>query len=827
MRLAFPPARDLGDLLDAATAQPPCGVVHTAESPLTALAAGTALNVTWTMADAHAGGFRLELLRPLAAVSGHGGAVLRGPAEAVVLEILAQDGAVSSIYGLTALTKASQQSWGALSNPTAQWALVSLPPRDCYGCTIRLLRQAIDIGGPTYTQWSCADVNIMTSGVNPCHNCAGSDAPCALSAISDEWECQCAAQHKGDMPAMYLQDMTIASARGNYYRIQDSWTTASHATPVPDTKLGGTNDILDVIGHEEPDGMTFVKFRRPFMPTDTGLCRLSNQGYGLHFGVGKGTSCNVDSTGLGNNAATQYLKQEAAAFYRPDELKYHGRENAGSFGNVNLVLGASTLDGKGCASVEFSLQAKTKGWVALGFSPNGKMVGSDAIVGFADSQNVLKKDASSSLGTVSVYKLTGYTFTQVVAQPNLQVENASAVYVNKTTILRFARNYTGGNVSISAGADKGVHIIWATSSKNSNVLSNHYLKNRYVCSCYLHFGLATLCPPLKEQFFGAMHILTSLLGLALVTIGTLIAFTKFISRPMDAFTTLHGVSSCAVLVLLLFEVLTGIFCRPRISDKGGNLCGYSHKFAGIAIIITAAASSFLGFQKYSHLTGAWVMLFVIIYGACVVFFLFLYLLLQCAVPYDAKTRLVAKDYDIVQASKRKALAGRGWPPPNVVWPPTPPKDNVQDSPDSGTLARPLIPATAVVSSNLHEQSPCHDTVLPPPSAQPDADAQVVSTRVRNGLYRATTAAEESPWDSMQEVQSFELPRPPMPSHSDVGNAAAGRQHLVLLSPRLKSRPPVLSEITQDAEVIEPPAIARRHLVQPLKKGGRFGPYCVV
>eukprot|EP00850_Spirogloea_muscicola_P008713 SM000047S16852 [mRNA] locus=s47:382588:389119:+ [translate_table: standard] len=784
------------------------------------------------MADAHAGGFRLELLRPLAAVPGDGGAVLRGPAEAVVLEILAQDGAMSSIYGLSALTNASEQSWGVLANPTAQWALVSLPPRDCYGCTIRLLRQAIDIGGPTYTQWSCADVNIMTSGVNPCHNCAGSDAPCALSAISEEWECQCAAQievaiaayttsyvavgwrpiglpwmnlphtdpasakampsaapkfpplptfdepapapipsfgtapapsshhgshsshrkasntsihhrssqgrphgmakspqHRGDMPAMYLQDMTIASARGNYYRIQDAWTNPSHATPIPDTKLGGTNDILDAIGHEEPDGMTFVKFRRPFMPTDTDVdYQIRDMDFTLVWARGQAPG-NVDSTGLGNNAATQYLKQEAAAFYRPDELKYHGRENAGSFGNVNMILGASTLDGKGCA--------KTKGWVALGFSPDGKMVGSDAIVGFADSQNMLKKDARSSLGTVSVYKLTGYSLSQIMAQPNLQVENASAVYVDKTTILRFARNYTGGNVNISVGADKGVHIIWATSSKKSNVLSNHYLQN-----------------------------------------------------------------------------------RPRISFRGGNLCGYSHKFAGIAIIITAAASSFLGFQKYAHLTGAWVMLFVITYGACVVFFLFLYLLLQCAVPYDAKTRLVAKDYDIVQASKRKALACRGWPPPNVVWPPTPPKDNAQDSPDSGTLARPLIPATAVVSSNLREP-PCHDTVLPPPSPRPDTDVQVVPTRVRNGLHGATSAAEESPWDSMQEVRSFVLPRPPLPSPSDVGNAAGGRQHPVLLSPRLKSKPPMVSEITQDAELMEPPAIARRHPVQPLKKVADF------
>ena len=65
LRLTFPPARDYNDGIDSVNYAAPCGVYRSADSPITPLAAGTTLNVTWSLSMAAPGGYKLELLRPL------------------------------------------------------------------------------------------------------------------------------------------------------------------------------------------------------------------------------------------------------------------------------------------------------------------------------------------------------------------------------------------------------------------------------------------------------------------------------------------------------------------------------------------------------------------------------------------------------------------------------------------------------------------------------------------------------------------------------------------------------------------------------------------
>ena len=65
LRLTFPPARDWNDFIDNRNSEAPCGVHHSATSPITVLSAGNSLNVTWSSSYASEGSFRVELLRPV------------------------------------------------------------------------------------------------------------------------------------------------------------------------------------------------------------------------------------------------------------------------------------------------------------------------------------------------------------------------------------------------------------------------------------------------------------------------------------------------------------------------------------------------------------------------------------------------------------------------------------------------------------------------------------------------------------------------------------------------------------------------------------------
>ncbi|GJP69693.1 hypothetical protein CLOP_g678 [Closterium sp. NIES-67] len=187
-RLIFPPARDLNDDVDSRLYQPPCGVQRGARSPLTPLTAGAGLNVTWSLALATAGGFKVELLRPLGARS------QLFPWEQRILLVEGVDNRVRQRYAVTALTNETVASWGIMANPTAQWALVTLPAAPCFGCTLRLSHQALAAAAEPYVRWSCADVTIATAGSNACHGCSGGIAPCALSPLADAWQCACPAQ---------------------------------------------------------------------------------------------------------------------------------------------------------------------------------------------------------------------------------------------------------------------------------------------------------------------------------------------------------------------------------------------------------------------------------------------------------------------------------------------------------------------------------------------------------------------------------------------------------------------------------------------------------
>ncbi|GBG93461.1 hypothetical protein CBR_g70877 [Chara braunii] len=165
VRLVYPPSRNWNDYLLSQEVSPPCGVQHTRNSPTTLLRAGMLLNVSWAMSAIHSGGYRIELLSSSSVGDG---------AEPLVL-----------------VNRQRTSTWGADMDPTIQWDVVWLPNQQCLRCTIRLVKQALEIG-ENEAFISCADVNIITYGINQCHQCRGLPGiGCMFDIQDDLYKCGC------------------------------------------------------------------------------------------------------------------------------------------------------------------------------------------------------------------------------------------------------------------------------------------------------------------------------------------------------------------------------------------------------------------------------------------------------------------------------------------------------------------------------------------------------------------------------------------------------------------------------------------------------------
>jgi hypothetical protein len=78
------------------------------------------------------------------------------------LELLDEDN--EFVRSLTSDTTSEMDAEWIAYDTTAQAHKVTLPRSlECEGCTIRLMRQAIEWGG-SYKFWSCADVDIVSPG---------------------------------------------------------------------------------------------------------------------------------------------------------------------------------------------------------------------------------------------------------------------------------------------------------------------------------------------------------------------------------------------------------------------------------------------------------------------------------------------------------------------------------------------------------------------------------------------------------------------------------------------------------------------------------------
>eukprot|EP00803_Ostreobium_quekettii_P011040 evm.model.scf_763.2 EVM.evm.TU.scf_763.2 scf_763:13070-19189(+) len=268
-----------------------------------------------------------------------------------------------------------------------------------------------------------------------------------------------------DNPAahpMINQDIVVGYAKGNAFRIQDSFTP-SRARPLPDVYFGGVDDILDAVGKEE-DGMTYLKYRRALQTDDQAgdFCIIEDTIYLMIYAYGQPEDVYTHIP----NSSLETGRASNKAFYGRDELKFHGGgigasyEGRGVFGQVDFFAAPSAAGEGGCAAsslegydcmqevipgqyvlnwrveedgVALAAEATAAGWVAVAWpSSPGQMVGSEAVIGWTgDGGDVIE-----------MYDLNGKSVDAVVTtEGTFEISDSSIEEVDGKTVLRFTRKF--------------------------------------------------------------------------------------------------------------------------------------------------------------------------------------------------------------------------------------------------------------------------------------------------------------------------------------------------------------------------------------------------
>ena len=122
--------------------------------------------MTWHLGYPHQGGYKIELW----------------------------DEDYNFVRSLSSDTGAEDDAEWIAEDTTAQSHMVRLPrDLECAGCTVRLMRQALEWGG-RYRFWSCADVDIVAPGV------VASSEKCGGKGLFNArtGECACDRMYYGD-----------------------------------------------------------------------------------------------------------------------------------------------------------------------------------------------------------------------------------------------------------------------------------------------------------------------------------------------------------------------------------------------------------------------------------------------------------------------------------------------------------------------------------------------------------------------------------------------------------------------------------------------------
>ncbi|XP_071117126.1 uncharacterized protein [Haliotis cracherodii] len=249
---------------------------------------------------------------------------------------------------------------------------------------------------------------------------------------------------------MDCTDMVIGSARGMRSRVGDYYTR-DRSTPQHDDFYGGTNSLTAALGFEE-NGYTVILFRKKLTATERTDYSIDEVPMSVIWARGQDSGMYVHIPRSGLEAG----KAANPKYYNEDELKYHGhRPNRGA---ATINFREKTKLPTGCIGqwpatcnncpyqvtwvvdvandmVNFTITARLNGarrWIGLGFSPNGRMTSSDAVIGWVDGSDVHISDRF----------ITGYSPPQIDTADNLV--DKSGKLTNGVTEIKFSRKRNTG-----------------------------------------------------------------------------------------------------------------------------------------------------------------------------------------------------------------------------------------------------------------------------------------------------------------------------------------------------------------------------------------------
>eukprot|EP00898_Chlorokybus_atmophyticus_P008699 jgi/Chlat1/8830/Chrsp91S09256 len=273
--------------------------------------------------------------------------------------------------------------------------------------------------------------------------------------------------------------------------------------------------------------------------------------------------------------------------------------------------------------LEVASVAETTGFVGLGFSKDGGMVGSQAVIGWVD-------DSTGTLD-INMYNLNGQVPSQVVPNNGIRLSSKSGSQNSTTTTVRWQLDVNSALPEFLQ-LTATTQLIWSYSSSNFDGLAYHGTtrgatqvdfstgqaqnvpssspfskKAAQLAHGIINFIAFGVLLPLgvlvarnlryKDPVWFHMHYSIQITGVILATVAFIIAMAKLLP-----YGTWHGKLGTAVYALAVTNVLLALF-RPPVHHKYRQLWSWPHRLIGISVIIMAAVTIFKGINRYAFLQG--------------------------------------------------------------------------------------------------------------------------------------------------------------------------------------------------------------------------------
>ena len=319
----------------------------------------------------------------------------------------------------------------------------------------------------------------------------------------------------------------------------------------------------------------------------------------------------ADDQSVGQDCTQDFCEQQVSAEYL---LRY----------KINVPEGTTEAEceSSGC-TISMEAHYSGEGWVAIGFSTNGAMVGSEAVIGLNPGVVPLK------------YNLAGQDVNGVQPMPESQqtLTDASVSFEDGNTILRFTKTmYEEGEIPITTGdnifleaygtsdtlgyhANRGiVNINLASGSSEALTAPNMSAWLAHGIMAFLAWGvfvpfavqssLLRSFLPEGPMWFN-LHRAFNVTGFALFIAAFAVAVAYVAKENEEHFSNSHEKMGLAMFIMAFVQVLGGIV-RPHLpnsddTEKSSQRKGWEigHRLLGVSLLACGFWQMQEGIQLYA------------------------------------------------------------------------------------------------------------------------------------------------------------------------------------------------------------------------------------